>query len=160
MSFTLRQVRWVEYALSDRRRVNRDKRAMSFFEVLEERRLLAAVPVLVAGAAAGAEPRVTVLDAQTGEERFSFLAYGAGFRGGVRVAVGDINGDGTQDIVTAAGAGGGPHVRIFSGVNGAELAGFYAYHPSLAAVSSWRLAMSTATDATISSPAPEPARVR
>lgn len=109
-------------------------------ELLDERCLLSStpwsldptpsVPVVVVGAAAGAAPRVTVLDAATGAQRFSFLAYAEGFRGGVRVAVGDVNGDGTQDIITAAGAGGGPHVRIFSGVDGASLGGFFAYGAS------------------------------
>jgi hypothetical protein len=46
-----------------------------------------------------------------------FFAYGAGFRGGVRVATGDVNGDGVPDIVTAAGPGGGPHVRVIDGKN-------------------------------------------
>jgi hypothetical protein len=37
------------------------------------------------------------------------------FRGGARSALGDINGDGTPDLVVAAGFGGGPRVAIFDG---------------------------------------------
>ena len=42
-------------------------------------------------------------------------AFQPNFTGGVRVATGDINGEGTPDIITGAGAGGGPHVKIFDG---------------------------------------------
>src|SRR5439155_23337729 len=46
-----------------------------------------------------------------------FLAYDNKFRGGVRVAAGDINGDGFADIVTAPGAGRGGAVQVFDGAS-------------------------------------------
>lgn len=42
-----------------------------------------------------------------------FFAFDASFRGGVRVAAGDITGDGKTELITAAGPGGGPHVKVF-----------------------------------------------
>ena len=64
-------------------------------------------------------------------ELASFYAYDADFAGGVSVAAGDFNGDGLSDIVTGAGPGGGPHVRVFSGLDLGELAGFYGLRPGV-----------------------------
>jgi hypothetical protein len=55
-----------------------------------------------------------------------------GFAGEVRVASGDVTGDGVGDTIAAAGPGGGPHVKVRDGVSGLEVASFYAYHVGFA----------------------------
>ena len=50
------------------------------------------------------------------------------FFGGVYVAAADLDGDGKAEIIVGAGAGGGPHVKVFSGADGSELASFFAYN--------------------------------
>jgi hypothetical protein len=68
---------------------------------------------IIAAADTGGGPHVKVFDGQTGALIGSFFAYDGGFHGGVRVATGDIDGDGKAEIITGAGPGGGPHVRVF-----------------------------------------------
>ncbi|MDY3561896.1 GDSL-type esterase/lipase family protein [Gemmata sp. JC673] len=53
-----------------------------------------------------------------------------GFRGTVRVSLGDVNRDGVPDLVAAAGPGGAPHVKVIDGTNGALLASFFAFDPA------------------------------
>jgi hypothetical protein len=65
-------------------------------------------------AGGGNLPWVKVYDTK-GALLTKFLAYENTFRGGVRVAVGDVTGDGIPDIVTAPGAGRAPEVRVFQG---------------------------------------------
>ena len=79
-----------------------------------------------AGAAPGGQPRVWVYNA-TNQPVTSFLAYESTFTGGVRVAVADLNADGAPEVVTAAGPGGGPRIRVFDGVTLAPVADFLAY---------------------------------
>jgi hypothetical protein len=85
------------------------------------------------GADAGGGPRVQVFDADTHALVADFFAYEPSFTGGVRVAVGDVNGDGVPDIITAAGAGGGPNVKVFDGTDFTNIAGFFAYEPTFTA---------------------------
>lgn len=76
---------------------------------------------------AGSEPRVTVTDAE-GRLVTDFLAYAKEFRGGVSVAVGDVDGDNVPEIITAPFSQGGPHIRIFD-FQGRLKGQFMAYSP-------------------------------
>jgi hypothetical protein len=87
----------------------------------------ATAPILATAVNAGSGPRIQVYDAATGVQKFSFLAYDAGFTGGVRVAIGKVNGDGHPDIITAPGPGSLPVIRIFDGASGNMVREFYAY---------------------------------
>jgi hypothetical protein len=61
----------------------------------------------------------------------SYFAYAPTFTGGVRVSVvPDVNGDGLADVVTAAGPGGGPHTKVYSGTSATVLDSFFAYDPA------------------------------
>ena len=84
---------------------------------------------IITGAGPGGGPHVKVFSGADLSELASFFAYDAAFGGGVNVAAGDVNGDGLADIVTGAGLGGGPHVKVFSGADLSELASFFAYDP-------------------------------
>jgi hypothetical protein len=56
-----------------------------------------------------------------------FFAYDEVYRGGVNVSIGDLEGDGTIEIICGAGVGGGPHVRIFNKDGVLINPGFFAY---------------------------------
>jgi len=82
---------------------------------------------IVTAAGPGGGPHVIVFDGATFRPIRSFFAYDPGFRGGVSLALADVNGDGTPDIVTGAGAGGGPHVKVFDGATGTVIRSFFAF---------------------------------
>ncbi len=61
-----------------------------------------------------------------GSQLKEFFAYGDSFSGGVDVTSGDVDGDGKVEIITAAGPGGGPHIKVFK-PDGILVSEFMAY---------------------------------
>lgn len=59
----------------------------------------------------------------------SFSAFATSFRGGLRLAGADLDGDGVGEIIAGAGGGGGPQVRIFT-AEGSSIRSFFAYSTS------------------------------
>jgi hypothetical protein len=88
------------------------------------------VHLTAVGTDAGGGPEVRVYNAD-GTQRFAFFAFEPTFTGGARVAVGDVNGDGVDDIIVGAGVGGAPLVRVFNGQDGSLLFNFFAYESTL-----------------------------
>lgn len=67
---------------------------------------------IVVGSGPGSSPRVRVFNG-AGVLQSDFLAFASDFRGGVEVAVGNIDGIGGSEIIVGVHGNGGPHVRIF-----------------------------------------------
>ena len=91
---------------------------------------------VITGADAGGGPHVRVLRVNKASGTLvsvaDFFAYDSNFTGGVRVATGDVDGDGRNEVITAPGPGGGPHVRVWrlTGSGVTEVASFMAGDPS------------------------------
>jgi len=85
---------------------------------------------IIAGAGNGGGPHIRVFDGY-GNPKITngFFAYDERFRGGVNVAIGDIDKDGQAEIVAGAGQGGGPHIRVFEGDGTLKPIQFFAFHP-------------------------------
>ncbi len=88
---------------------------------------------LIIGAGEGGGPRVQVVNGKTDRVVMDAFVYESTFRGGARVASGDVTGDGRIDLITGAGIGGGPRVTVFDGTRLPALAiyaDFFAYEQS------------------------------
>ncbi len=83
--------------------------------------------LVITGTNVGGGPQVNVYNLLT-QETTNFFAFAPSFRGGVRVASGDVNGDGIADVVVAAGPGGGPQVNVYDGTSLQLVHSFYAYN--------------------------------
>lgn len=82
---------------------------------------------IITGAASGALPMVRIFDT-LGKKEAEWLAFAKTFRGGVGLAVGDIDANGVKEVITAPLAG-GPQIRVFSPV-GKILGQFFAFENS------------------------------
>ena len=83
------------------------------------------LPGLVLGSDDGCngEPFVRLVDPETGDITGAFLAYEASFRGSVRVATGDVTGDGIAEIIVGPGRNRVGEIRVFT-PQGVELPAF------------------------------------
>lgn len=87
---------------------------------------------ILTGAGPGGGPHVRMYTAQMNPVGGGFFAFSTSFHGGADLAVGDVLPDlEGNEIVAAAGPGGGPHVRVFTAqgtpVPGTPGSGFFAY---------------------------------
>jgi VCBS repeat-containing protein len=82
---------------------------------------------IIASAGPGGGPEVRIFDGGSLNVLRSFFAYDQSFTGGVSVASVDFNNDGILDLVTGAGPGGAPHVKVFDGATNAIISQWYAY---------------------------------
>lgn len=71
---------------------------------------------IVTGAGPGGGPHVKVFDNQL-NVKHDFNAFDPAFQGGVRVAVGDVTGDGVAELLVGSGPGGGT-IKAYDGSNG------------------------------------------
>ncbi len=97
---------------------------------------------IIVSIAADGPPHLKVFSGADGSELMSMLVYpgasdpadpayfGNAFQGGVRVASGDVTGDGRDDIITGAGPGAGPHVKVFDGATQQAVESYFAYDPA------------------------------
>lgn len=84
---------------------------------------------LIVGRDGNGSPSVAVLNS-SGRQLSRWDAYITAFHGGVRAAIGDLDGDRMREIVTGAGPGGGPHIRIWKTDGKVWGGGFFAFDPS------------------------------
>jgi secreted trypsin-like serine protease len=72
--------------------------------------------------AAGLNPKTIIKD---------IMVYSPNFTGGVVTALGDVNHDGVIDLIAGPGPGGGPNIKVISGVDfSTVLFNFFAFEPT------------------------------
>lgn len=89
-----------------------------------------AIERLVVGPGPGHAPVIEVYETNFNDLESTFTAYPTSMTQGVEVAVGDVDGDGVDEIVTGTGDGAAPQVRVFE-ADGTVIGSFYAYDSAL-----------------------------
>jgi hypothetical protein len=85
----------------------------------------------------GGGPRVRIFSGRDGGQLADYFGIDdPNFRGGARATFGDVNGDGTLDMIVAAGFGGGPRVTVWDGKSvlagsPRQIANFFMFEDSL-----------------------------
>ena len=69
---------------------------------------------IITGAGHTGSPHIRAFTSEGAPLATSFSAYSVSFKGGVNVGCGDIDADGSAEIVTGPGPSGGPHIKVFS----------------------------------------------
>ncbi len=79
---------------------------------------------------ANSQTRIKVYELEQGIEflKDSYLAYDENVVGGLNLAVGDIDGNGKDELVTVPLSGGGPHIRAFRQGGQATTLNIFAFH--------------------------------
>ncbi|MBU0707416.1 FG-GAP repeat protein [Patescibacteria group bacterium] len=84
---------------------------------------------IIASPMEGAGPQVRIFDAE-GNVKNQFFAYAESYRGGLTVATGDVDGDGTNELVVAPASNAGPQIRVLKS-DGTAVSQFFAYAESV-----------------------------
>jgi hypothetical protein len=84
---------------------------------------------IITGTEDGGGPQIRIFNGNGNLIHPGFFAYGPEFRGGVNVALGDLDGDAVKEIIAGAGVGGGPHIRVFNKDGRVINPGFFAFDP-------------------------------
>lgn len=71
------------------------------------------VPDFLVGSGPGSPSQMALVNGASKQAVFTVSPFGAGFTGGVFVAAGDIDADGTPDAAASADTGGGARVRVY-----------------------------------------------
>jgi hypothetical protein len=82
-------------------------------EALEGRQMLSANVAIANDAGEASSPLVRLVDAESGAERASVLAFEPTFKGGVRLAMGRVTGNADPDVVVGSGSGRVNEVKVF-----------------------------------------------
>jgi hypothetical protein len=85
-------------------------------------------PAVVVGAGSGGSPTAAAFD-KTGDLLLSADVFASSFTGGVRVATGDVNGDGIPDVAVGTGPGTSTLVLILDGATGKQLFSIQPFEP-------------------------------